>query len=76
MWRKVLTPKIWIPEILFVYLGVKEIKIKVMKMDWKKMGFKSEKEYNDFLKTKMDQLMNKIKNDPKLLNVFKRLNDK
>ena len=47
-----------------------------MMMDWKKMGFKSEKEYNDFLKMKMDNLMDKIKNDPKLLNVFKRLNDK
>jgi hypothetical protein len=47
-----------------------------MEMNWKKMGFKSEKEYNTFLKDKMDALMNKIKNNPKLLNVFKRLNDK
>ena len=45
-------------------------------MDWKKMGFKSEKEYNDFLDQKAKDLLNKIKNDPKLLNVFKRLNDK
>jgi hypothetical protein len=46
------------------------------KMDWKKMGFKSEKEYNDFLKSKMDSLLGKIKSDPKLLNVFKRLKDR
>jgi hypothetical protein len=45
-------------------------------MDWKKMGFKSEKEYNDFLKDKMEKLKDKIKNDPKLLDVFKRLKDK
>ena len=45
-------------------------------MDWKKMGFKSEKEYNDFLDQKMNDLLAKIKNDPKLLNVFKRLNDR
>lgn len=45
-------------------------------MDWKKMGFTSEEEYNNFLQTKMDNLMDKIKNDPKLLNVFKRLKDK
>ncbi len=45
-------------------------------MDWLKMGFKSEKEYNNFLITKMNQLMSKIKNNPELLNVFKRLNNK
>ena len=47
-----------------------------MEMDWKKMGFKSEKEYKVFLDQKMKDLLDKIKNDPKLLNVFKRLNDK
>lgn len=45
-------------------------------MNWKKMGFKSEEEYSVFLKTKMDLLLDKIKNNPKLLNVFKRLNNK
>jgi hypothetical protein len=45
-------------------------------MNWKEMGFKSEKEYNDFLKTKMDGLLNKITNTPELLNVFKRLKNK
>lgn len=45
-------------------------------MDWKKMGFKSEEDYHKFLDTKMKELMDKIKNDPKLLNVFKRLKDK
>lgn len=47
-----------------------------MKMDWKKMGFNTEKEYLDFLEKKKRELMDKIKNDPKLLNVFKRLKDK
>jgi len=47
-----------------------------MKTNWKEMGFKTEKQYNEFLKNKMDSLMSQIKNDPKLLNVFKRLNDK
>ena len=45
-------------------------------MDWKKMGFKTEEEYNQFLKMKLDSMMNQIKNDPKLLNVFKRLKDR
>jgi hypothetical protein len=45
-------------------------------MDWKKMGFKTEEEYKKFLKEKWENLLQKIKNDPKLLNVFKRLNHK
>ena len=45
-------------------------------MDWKKMGFKTEKEYTEFLDVKMRDLIDKIKNDPELLNVFKRLKDK
>ena len=45
-------------------------------MNWKEMGFKSEKEYKEFLNNKAKGLMDKIKNDPKLLNVFKRLKDK
>ena len=45
-------------------------------MDWKKMGFKSKEDYDEFLETKMKDLMNKIKSDPKLLDVFKRLHDK
>ena len=47
-----------------------------MKTDWKEMGFNSEEEYNKFLETKMKELLDKIKGDPKLLAVFKRLNDK
>lgn len=47
-----------------------------MEMDWKKMGFKSKEEYEKFLDTKMKGLLNKIKDNPKLLNVFKRLKDK
>jgi hypothetical protein len=45
-------------------------------MDWKKMGFESEEEYNKFLNDKWKGLLSKIKNDPKLLSVFKRLKDK
>jgi hypothetical protein len=47
-----------------------------MKMDWKKMGFKTEKEYHKFLDIKKKALMDKITSDPKLLGVFKRLNDR
>lgn len=42
-------------------------------MDWKKMGFKSKEKYEKFLDTKMKELLGKIKDDPKLLAVFKRL---
>ena len=45
-------------------------------MDWKKMGFKTEEEYKKFLDDKMKSLLNKIKSDPKLLTVYKRLKDK
>jgi hypothetical protein len=45
-------------------------------MDWKRMGFKSEKEYKDFLDHHMKILLDKIFNDPALLAVFKRLNNK
>lgn len=43
------------------------------KMDWKAMGFKSEEDYKKFLDTKMKELLDKIQNNPKLLDVFKRL---
>lgn len=42
-------------------------------MDWMKMGFNSEEEYKKFLDDKMKSLLDKIKNNPKLLDVFKRL---
>ena len=32
--------------------------------------------HNKYLRTKLDWLMDKIKSDPKLLDVFKRLNNK
>lgn len=38
--------------------------------------FNTEEEYNQFLRDKMDQMLDKIKSDPKLLNVFKRLNNR
>jgi hypothetical protein len=47
-----------------------------MEMDWKKMGFKSKEDYDKFLDTKMKDLLDKIKNNPKLLDVFKRLYDR
>ena len=47
-----------------------------MENDWKKMGFKSKEDYDKFLDTKMKDLLHKIKNNPKLLAVFKRLHDR
>ena len=44
-------------------------------MDWKAMGFKSEKEYKKFLDDKMKSLFAKIKK-PEIMAVFKRLKDK
>jgi len=44
--------------------------------DWQNNGFKSEKDYHNFLREKMDSMMNRIKSDSELLNVFKRLNDR
>ena len=60
---------------LLYVLNLKTIK-KIKNLDWKKMGFETEKEYKDFLKMKMDSLLSKIENTPELLNVLKRLKDK
>ena len=46
------------------------------KIDFKSMGFNTKEEYDKFLKSKMDSLMDKIVNNPKILDVFKRLKDK
>lgn len=48
------------------------MKKKVSKMDWKKMGFKSEKEYLKFLDEKSISLRKKIMAN---IDVFKRLKD-
>jgi hypothetical protein len=49
----------------------------MIKMEnWKKNGFKSEKEYNDFLDQKSKALRDRIMNNPELLDVFKRLRHK
>ena len=45
-------------------------------MDWQKMGFKSKEEYEKFLDTKLKDMLDKIKGNPKLLDVFKRLQNK
>ena len=45
------------------------------KVDWVKMGFKSEKEYNDFLEVKLQQFLLKLK-EPKIKAVFDRLKDR
>jgi hypothetical protein len=42
-------------------------------IDYKKMGFKTKEEYDKFMQDKMKELFDMIKNDPELLNVFKRL---
>lgn len=41
-------------------------------VDWKKMGFKSEKEYKEFLDKKLEDFMKKIQ-EPAIAAVFKRL---
>ena len=46
-----------------------------MKMDWKKMGFKTEQEYNNFLEEKFRELKLKLA-EPKIKAVFKRLVDR
>ena len=46
-----------------------------MKMDWKKMGFKSEAEYNQFLADKWQSLKLKLE-EPNIKAVFKRLKDR
>lgn len=46
-----------------------------MKMDWKKMGFNTEKEYLDFLEGKWQSLKKKLE-EPEIKAVFKRLKDK
>lgn len=45
-------------------------------VNWKKMGFNSEEEYNKFLNDKMEALVDRIRSNSKLLDVFKRLKDK
>jgi hypothetical protein len=47
-----------------------------MKMDWKAMGFSTEAEYTKFLDDKMKSFTDRIKNDPALLAVFRRLKDR
>jgi hypothetical protein len=44
-------------------------------MDWKRMGFKTEKEYNDFLEAKWQSLKLKLE-QPEIQAVFKRLKDR
>ena len=44
-------------------------------MDWKKMGFKTEKQYIDFLEAKWQSLKVKLE-QPEILGVFKRLKDR
>jgi hypothetical protein len=46
-----------------------------MKMDWKKMGFNTEAEYNKFLEDKWQSLKLKL-NEPDIKAVFKRLKDR
>jgi hypothetical protein len=55
---------------------INEEKKNKKEMDWKKMGFESNDDYQKFLDTKMKDLLDIIKNTPDLLNVFKRLHDK
>jgi hypothetical protein len=60
--------------IIFVY-NKKQITMAKSKMDFKKMGFKNEKEYNDFLEEKWQSLKKKLEK-PEILAIFKRLADR
>lgn len=44
-------------------------------MDWKKMGFETEKAYKDFLEAKWQSLKLKLE-EPKIKAVFERLKDR
>jgi len=44
-------------------------------MDWRNMGFKTEKEYNDFLEAKWKAFKLKLE-EPKIKAVFNRLKDR
>jgi len=46
-----------------------------MKMDWKKMGFKTEAEYHKFLEDKFQALKTKLA-EPHIKAVFTRLKDR
>ena len=46
------------------------------KLRYDKTKFKNDEEYLKFLDDKMKEMLNKIKNTPELLAVFKRLNDR
>ena len=46
-----------------------------MKIDWKKMGFKTEEEYHNFLAEKYKSLKLKFE-QPEINSVFKRLANK
>jgi hypothetical protein len=53
------------------------IHLKNKKMvNWKEMGFESEEHYQNFLRKKMEDLINRIKTTPELLDVFKRMKNK
>jgi hypothetical protein len=59
---------------IFTVLKLKRLKI-MTKVDWIGMGFKSEKEYNDFLEAKLQQLLLILK-EPKNKAAFDRLKDR
>jgi Txe/YoeB family toxin of Txe-Axe toxin-antitoxin module len=43
---------------------------------WKDNGFNTKEEYNQFMQKKIGELFKMIKDDPKLIAVFKRLANK
>ena len=45
-------------------------------MDWAGMGFGSAADYKEYLRKRAKDLLQQITQNPELLNVFKRLNDK
>ena len=47
-----------------------------MSKNWEKMGFASKEDYNKYLASKMKPMLDKVKNDPRDRDVFKRLYSK
>jgi len=48
----------------------------IVNADWKRMGFRSEKEYIQFLDEKLKRFISLMETNGKVLSVFQRLKDR
>lgn len=46
------------------------------RVNWRKMGFKTFEEYQEFLSFKLDDYINKIKNQPELVELIMKKSEK